>query len=75
MSILQHLDKFIVSRHLKRWEFAKIISLSNSYVSEILSGKRDISIKFKKGFQSAFGFPVEELPHRGSNLSAEPPGT
>ncbi len=64
MNILQHLDKFIVSRHLKRGEFANIISLSNSYVSEILSGKRDISIKFKKGFQAAFGFPVEELPHR-----------
>ncbi|MDP6924985.1 MAG: LexA family transcriptional regulator [Candidatus Scalindua sp.] len=64
MNILEHLDKFIVSRHLKRGEFAKIISLSNSYVSEILSGKRDISIKFKKGFQSAFGFPLEELPHR-----------
>ncbi len=45
-------------------EFAKIISLSNSYVSEILSGKRDISIKFKKGFLAAFGFPLEELPHR-----------
>ncbi|KHE91472.1 MAG: LexA family transcriptional regulator [Candidatus Scalindua rubra] len=64
MNILEHLDKFITSRHLKRGEFAKIISLSSSYVSEILSGKRDISIKFKKGFQSAFGFPVEELPHR-----------
>jgi len=64
MDILEHLDKFIISRHLKRGEFAKIISLSSSYVSEILSGKRDISIKFKKGFQSAFGFPVEELPHR-----------
>ncbi len=64
MNILEHIDKFIISRHLKRGEFAKLISLSNSYVSEILSGKRDISIKFKKGFQSAFGFPVEELPHR-----------
>ena len=64
MNILEHLDKFIISRHLKRGEFAKIISLSNSYVSEILSGKRDISIKFKKGFQLAFGFPVEELPYR-----------
>ncbi len=64
MNILSHIDKFIVSRHLKRGEFAKLISLSNSYVSEILSGKRDISIKFKKGFQSAFGFPIEELPHR-----------
>lgn len=41
-----------------------MISLSNSYVSEILSGKRDISIKFKKGFHSAFGFPLEEIPHR-----------
>ncbi len=64
MNILRHLDKFIVSRHLKRREFAKLISLSNSYVSEILSGKRDISLKFKKGFQLAFGFPLEELPHR-----------
>ena len=64
MNILECLDKFINTRHLKRGEFAKIISLSNSYVSEILSGKRNISIKFKKGFQSAFGFPVEELPHR-----------
>ena len=64
MNTLQHLDKFIASRHLKRGEFAKLISLSNSYVSEILSGKRNISLKFKKGFQSAFGFPVEELPHR-----------
>ena len=64
MDILEYLDKFIVSQHLKRGEFAKNISLSSSYVSEILSGKRDISIKFKKGFQSAFGFPVEELPYR-----------
>ncbi len=64
MNILECLDKFIKARHLKRSEFAKIISLSNSYVSEILSGKRNISIKFKKGFQSAFGFNVEELPHR-----------
>lgn len=64
MDILEYLDKFITSQHLNRSEFAKNISLSNSYVSEILSGKRDISIKFKKGFQSAFGFPVEELPHR-----------
>ena len=64
MNILEQLDKFIKSKHLKRGEFANKISLSNSYVSEILSGKRDISIKFKKGFQSAFGFPVEELPHR-----------
>ena len=64
MDILEHLDKFIASRHLKRGEFAKTISLSSSYVSEILSGKRDISIKFKKGFHLAFGFPVEELPHR-----------
>ena len=64
MDILEYLDKFIKSQHLKRGEFANKISLSNSYVSEILSGKRDISIKFKKGFQSAFGFPVEELPHR-----------
>ena len=77
MDILEHLDKFITSRHLKRGEFAKIISLSNSYVSEILSGKRDISIKFKKGFQSAFGFPLEELPHRvqipSQNHSAHDP--
>jgi len=64
MTTLQYLDKFIVSRHLKRKEFANLISLSNSYVSEILSGKRDISLKFKKGFQSAFGFHLEELPHR-----------
>jgi phage repressor protein C with HTH and peptisase S24 domain len=64
MNILDHLDKFIKLKHLNRGEFAKIISLSNSYVSEILSGKRDISIKFKKGFQSAFGFSVDELPHR-----------
>ena len=64
MDILKHLDNFISSRHLKRGEFANIISLSSSYVSEILSGKRDISIKFKKGFQSAFGFPIEELPYR-----------
>ena len=64
MNILQHLDKFISSRHLKRGEFANLISLSSSYVSEILSGKRDISLKFKKGFQSAFGFSIEELPHR-----------
>ena len=64
MNILEHLDKFIKSQHLKRHEFAKNISLSNSYVSEILSGKRNISIKFKKGFQSAFGFSLEELPHR-----------
>jgi phage repressor protein C with HTH and peptisase S24 domain len=64
MNILDYLDKFIRLQHLMKSEFAKRISLSNSYVSEILSGKRDISIKFKKGFQSAFGFPVEELPHR-----------
>jgi len=64
MDILEHLDKFITSKHLKRREFANYISLSNSYVSEILSGKRDISIKFKKGFRSAFGFSVEELPRR-----------
>ena len=64
MDILECIDKFITSKHLKRQEFAKLISLSNSYVSEILSGKRDISVKFKKGFQSAFGFTVEELPHR-----------
>ena len=64
MNILQHLDKFITSRHLKRGEFANLISLSSSYVSEILSGKRDISLKFRKGFQSAFGFSLEELPHR-----------
>ncbi|MBC8553847.1 MAG: hypothetical protein H8D23_29910 [Candidatus Brocadiales bacterium] len=64
MNTLLHLDKFITSRHLKRGEFAKLISLSSSYVSEILSGKRDISLKFKKGFQAAFGFPLEELPHR-----------
>ena len=64
MDTLHHLDKFIISKHLKRGEFAKLISLSSSYVSEILSGKRDISLKFKKGFQSAFGFPLEELPHR-----------
>jgi phage repressor protein C with HTH and peptisase S24 domain len=64
MNILKQLDKFIKSEYLKRSEFANKISLSNSYVSEILSGKRDISIKFKKGFQSAFGFNVEELPHR-----------
>ena len=64
MNILENLDKFITSNHLKRGEFAKLISLSSSYVSEILSGKRNISIKFKKGFQSAFGFPVEELPHK-----------
>ncbi len=64
MDILGHLDKFILRQHLKRGEFANKISLSHSYVSEILSGKRNISIKFKKGFQSAFGFPVEELPHR-----------
>ncbi len=64
MNTLEQLDKFIKSKHLKRGEFANKISLSNSYVSEILSGKRDISLKFKKGFQLAFGFPVEELPHR-----------
>ncbi len=64
MDILEKLDKFIKSKHLKRGEFANKISLSNSYVSEILSGKRDISIKFKKGFQSAFSFPVEELTQR-----------
>ena len=64
MNILQSLDKFISSKHLKQGEFAKLISLSSSYVSEILSGKRDISLKFKKGFQSAFGFSLEELPHR-----------
>ena len=70
MNTLLHLDKFISSRHLKRGEFAKLISLSSSYVSEILSGKRDISLKFKKGFQSAFGFPLEELPHR-VNISSQ----
>lgn len=64
MNTLEYLDKFIVKQHLKRGEFANKISLSHSYVSEILSGKRDISVKFKKGFQSAFGFTVEELPHR-----------
>lgn len=64
MNILKYLDKFITQQHLKRGEFANKISLSHSYVSEILSGKRDISIKFKKGFQSAFGFTVEELSHR-----------
>ncbi len=64
MNILHHLDKFIYNQHLKRGEFAKKISLSSSYVSEILSGKRDISVKFKKGFLSAFGFSVDELPHR-----------
>lgn len=64
MNILHYIDKFIKLNHLKRSEFAKNISLSNSYVSEILSGKRNISIKFKKGFQSAFGFAIEELPHR-----------
>jgi len=64
MNTLEYLDKFIVKQHLKRGEFANKISLSHSYVSEILSGKRDISVKFKKGFQSAFGFPVEELPYR-----------
>ena len=78
MDILERLDKFIKSKHLKRGEFAKKISLSNSYVSEILSGKRNISIKFKKGFQSAFGFPVEELAQRmlisPENLSAQDTG-
>ena len=78
MNILGQLDKFIKSKHLKRGEFANKISLSISYVSEILSGKRDISIKFKKGFQSAFGFPVEELPHRmqtsPENHSLQDPG-
>ncbi len=64
MNILEYLDKFITAQHLNRGEFAKKISLSNSYASEILSGKRDISLKFKKGFQSAFGFSVDELPHR-----------
>lgn len=78
MDILKYLDKFIAQQHLKRFEFANKISLSGSYVSEILSGKRDISIKFKKGFQSAFGFPVEELPHRvqisQENHSSQIPG-
>ena len=78
MDILKKLDKFIKSKHLKRGEFANKISLSNSYVSEILSGKRDISIKFKKGFQSAFGFPVEELaqmmPISPENYSAQDTG-
>ncbi|GAX62845.1 peptidase S24-like domain protein [Candidatus Scalindua japonica] len=64
MDILKNLDKFIKKQHLKKCEFAKKISLSNSYVSEILSGKRNISIKFKKGFQSEYGFPIEELPQR-----------
>ena len=64
MDILECLDKFIKLQHLNRSEFAKNISLSNSYLSEILSGKRDISVKFKKGFQSAFGFSLEELPYK-----------